>query len=172
MSTRSPIGRPIVGRPRRSRTVGSGENHVIDKTAGSQHNRHGSLHDNRNISLIPRVPRIPDKFLNHKERRDVGRAQDLARDVEGEGAGEDEGKINLKSIPAPHTRYLPNCSFGKPQAVQVLSNAMMQAYLAMRGNCLGGQDGIDPLFEWIQLREELAHTYRPKKIHDERDVSK
>lgn len=84
---------------------------------------------------------------------------------------EDEKNIDLRLIPAPHTRYLPNCSFGKPKEVQVISNAMMQAYLSMRGNCLGGQDGVDPLFEWIQKREELAQTYNPK-IHNERDVSK
>ncbi|KAI0112219.1 hypothetical protein GGR51DRAFT_569004 [Nemania sp. FL0031] len=168
MSGRSPVGRPIVGRPRRSRTVGSGETHFIDKTASSYHNQNGSIHDKHNVSFIPRVPRIPDRFLK-KEHRDFGRAQDLVQDAEDEGEG--EVKIDLKSIPAPHTRYLPNCSFGKPQAVQVLSNAMMQAYLAMRGNCLGGQDGIDPLFEWIQRREELARAYLPK-IHGERDISK
>ncbi|KAI1132530.1 hypothetical protein F5Y10DRAFT_292936 [Nemania abortiva] len=166
MSARSPIGRPIIGRPRRSRTVGSGENHVVEKTPGHYHNHHGSVHDKHNGSFIPKVPRIPDRFINQKERRDFGRAQDLVRDPE-----DDDDNIDLKSIPAPHTRYLPNCSFGKPQEVQVLSNAMMQAYLAMRGNCLGGQDGVDPLFNWIQRREELAQACQPK-IHDERDVSK
>ncbi|KAI0011664.1 hypothetical protein F4779DRAFT_636217 [Xylariaceae sp. FL0662B] len=58
--------------------------------------------------------------------------------------------------PSHPMRYLPGCSGGKPknsEEKQLVSNAMMQAYVKMRGPCMGGAD--DPLFEWIRLREDL-----------------
>lgn len=111
---------------------------------------------------IPKVPRIPDRFRLQKEERESGPIQERIE------SPTDEDTADLQLLPAPHTRYLPNCSYGKPKEVQVISNAMMQAYIAMRGNCLGGQDGIDPLFEWIQQREELAQVYDPEINHKRR----
>ncbi|KAI1162615.1 hypothetical protein F5B18DRAFT_673124 [Nemania serpens] len=166
MSTRSPIGRPVVGRPRRSRTVGSSENQVVDNTgANGHHSRRGSRYGKHDAISIPKVPRIPDKFLLQKEDCESSPTQESIEDLE------DERTTDLMLIPAPHTRYLPNCSFGKPKEVQVISNAMMQTYIAMRGNCLGGQGGIDPLFEWIQQREDLAQVYTPT-IDRKRQVSR
>ncbi|KAI0861415.1 hypothetical protein F4860DRAFT_524299 [Xylaria cubensis] len=164
MSARSPIGKPIIGRPRRSRTVGSAECQTPVKTLRSQHSRHRSAHDKDDVELIPQVPRIPDRFLLRQENRYPGSLeimQNTACDKE----------VDLKVTPAPHTRYLPNCSFGKPKEIQVISNAMMQAYVAMRGNFMGGQTENDPLFKWIQQREELAQASKPK-IHQKRDVSR
>ncbi|KAI0552832.1 hypothetical protein F4679DRAFT_581338 [Xylaria curta] len=160
MSARSPIGKPIIGRPRRSRTVGSAEYQTPVKNACGQHGRHRSAHD----ELIPEVPRIPDRFLARQENRDSSSELAIMQNMAGE-------KADLKVIPAPHTRYLPNCSFGKPKEIQIVSNAMMQAYVAMRGNYMGGQNENDPLFEWIQQREELAQASKPK-IHQKRDVSR
>ncbi|KAI0449626.1 hypothetical protein F5B21DRAFT_519945 [Xylaria acuta] len=164
MSARSPIGRPIIGRPRRSRTIGSAEYQTPVKTARGQHSRHRSAHDKDDVGFIPEVPRIPDRFLSRKENHDPSSAQETTQSTAAE-------EVGLKSTPAPHTRYLPNCSFGKPKEVQVISNAMMQAYVAMRGNSMGGQSENDPLFEWIQQREELAQASKPK-IHQKRDISR
>ncbi|KAI1753688.1 hypothetical protein F4782DRAFT_545492 [Xylaria castorea] len=165
MSARSPIGKPIIGRPRRSRTIGSAEYQTPVRTAHGQHSRHRSAHDKDDVRLIPEVPRIPDRFLPHQENHDSSSEQAVMQNTAG------EKEVDLKEIPAPHTRYLPNCSFGKPKEVQVISNAMMQAYVAMRGNSMGGQSENDPLFEWIQQREELAQASKPK-IHQKRDVSR
>ncbi|GAW13236.1 hypothetical protein ANO14919_026160 [Xylariales sp. No.14919] len=162
MSARSPLGQPIVGRPRRSRTVGSSEIKTSRNDANGHHNRHSPAYGKDDVEFIPQVPQIPDRF---QPRRDPRLDPRPAR------SSEDEKNVDLKSIPAPHTRYLPNCSIGKPKEVQVVSNAMMQAYVAMRGNYLGGQGGDDPLFRWIQQREELAHPWKPK-IHHKRDVSR
>ncbi len=123
------------------------------------------MYDEDDVAPVPQVPRIPDRFQLRKKNRGLDLDQRSMRDSKG------EMEVDLKSIPAPHTRYLPNCSIGKPKEVQVISNAMMQAYIAMRGNYLGGQDGDDPLFQWIQQREELAQGSKPK-IHHKRDVSR
>ncbi|RWA12687.1 hypothetical protein EKO27_g2407 [Xylaria grammica] len=160
MSARSPLGQPIVGRPRRS--LGSSEVKISQNDANGHHNRHSPAYGKDDDEFIPQVPRIPDRF---QPRRDPRLDPRPAR------SSEDEKNVDLKSIPAPHTRYLPNCSIGKPKEVQVVSNAMMQAYVAMRGNYLGGQGGHDPLFGWIQQREELAYPWKPK-IHHKRDVSR
>ncbi|RYC59341.1 hypothetical protein CHU98_g6878 [Xylaria longipes] len=161
MSARSPIGRPIIGRPRRSP-----EYQTPVKTARGQHSRHRSAYDKDDVRLIPEVPRIPDRFLPHNEDHDSSPIQEYIQNTAN------EKKVSLlKLTPAPHTRYLPNCSFGKPKEVQVISNAMMQAYIAMRGNSMGGYSENDPLFEWIQQREELAQASKPK-IHEKREVSR
>ncbi|KAI0472364.1 hypothetical protein F4859DRAFT_522277 [Xylaria cf. heliscus] len=164
MSARSPIGKPIVGRPRRSRTIGSAEYQTPVKTTRGQHSRHRSAYDKDDVGLAPEVPRIPGRFLPRNVNRDSGSEQEFLQNMAGK-------EVDLKSTPAPHTRYLPNCSFGKPKEVQVISNAMMQAYVSMRGNSMGGQSENDPLFEWIQQREELAQASKPK-IHQKRDVSR
>ncbi|TGJ83127.1 hypothetical protein E0Z10_g5626 [Xylaria hypoxylon] len=146
-------------------TVGSSEIKVAARTVTGHHKRHATAHGKDDIDFVPQVPRIPDRFQPRKENHDLGFDQGSVRN------SNDEKKVDMKSIPAPHIRYLPNCSFGKPKEVQVVSNAMMQAYVAMRGNYLGGQDGNDPLFKWIQQREELAQPWKPKIDHT-RDVSR
>lgn len=123
------------------------------------------MYSEEDISPIPRVPRIPDRFRPREERNDLEPDQTTLPDPKGKQKAETEANT------APHTLYLPNCSIGKPKEVQVISNAMMQAYIAMRGNYLGGQAGNDPLFDWIQQREELSGSSRPK-IHRERDISR
>ncbi|KAI3319203.1 hypothetical protein HD806DRAFT_539584 [Xylariaceae sp. AK1471] len=166
MSTaRSPIGRPIIGRPRRSLSREPDGRQGATRTNGSRipDNSQYSI-DTDEAEFIPEVPPIPDRFRPRKLSHDSDPAHESMQDPDGE-------KIDLKLIPAPHTRYLPNCTIGKPKEVQVISNAMMQAYVAMRGNCLGGHDENDPLFAWIQQREELARASKPK-IHHKRDVSR
>ncbi|KAI0407123.1 hypothetical protein F4802DRAFT_595752 [Xylaria palmicola] len=155
MSARSPIGKPIIGRPRSSRTIGPCGSPTIVKATNGRHNQ-------QDAESIPEVPRIPDKFRPRKETGGSSLAQDIPRNF-------DDNKDDLESASTPHVCYLPNCSFGQPKEVQVISNAIMQTYIAMRGNNLGEKDEIDPLFEWIQQREELAQASKPK-IHDERDV--
>ncbi|KAI1111198.1 hypothetical protein F5Y14DRAFT_464629 [Nemania sp. NC0429] len=200
MSTRSPIGRPVVGRPRHSRTTGSREEHIANNNninnnnaAHGDRNQHGSRHGKHGAPPpVPKVPRIPDRFLLLKDEEEgyeqpkpkPGNAtqkppiKDSADSADEKNTADDDNDdVKNKLIPlvpalAPHTRYLPNCSFGRPKEVQVVSNAMMQAYIAMRGNCLGGEEGNDPLFEWIRQREELARDYDPKKIQDKRHVSR
>ncbi|KAH8156530.1 hypothetical protein CIB48_g11715, partial [Xylaria polymorpha] len=151
MSARSPIGRPIIGRPRRSRTIGSAEYQTPDKTTYGQHSRHRSAYNADDAGYIPDVPRIPDRFLARKGDLDSGSAHEI---IQYNASDE----VRLKSIPAPHTRYLPNCSFGKPKEVQVVSNAMMQAYVAMRGNSMGGQTENDPLFEMLELIDKALES--------------
>ncbi|KAL7624025.1 hypothetical protein AAE478_005582 [Parahypoxylon ruwenzoriense] len=72
-------------------------------------------------------------------------------------------------------RFLPGCSAGEfngKDKTQVISNAMMLAYVKMRGPDMKGDD--DPLFEWIYLRKGLAvkhsDNYNVQET-DERDVS-
>jgi hypothetical protein len=64
------------------------------------------------------------------------------------------GHANMGGVGPAHDRprNLPGCSRHQPQQKQIVSNAVMKAYVKMRGPCLGGAD--DPLFEWIRLREE------------------
>ncbi|KAJ2985419.1 hypothetical protein NUW58_g5542 [Xylaria curta] len=135
------------------------------KPKNRQHNRRASAYGYDDVEFIPEVPRIPDRFMPRAEPRIQSPTEEISQN------GEIEEKVDIEPIPAPHTRYLPDCSFGKPKEVQVISNAMMQAYVAMRGNYLGGRDNNDPLFEWIQQREDLAQTSKPK-IHHKRDISR
>ncbi|KAI1652061.1 uncharacterized protein F4817DRAFT_2062 [Daldinia loculata] len=55
-------------------------------------------------------------------------------------------------------QFVPGCSASKPigdEDKQTISNAMMQAYIAMRGPDMG--EITDPLFDWIQFHtEEIA----------------
>ncbi|KAI1825381.1 hypothetical protein F4861DRAFT_198198 [Xylaria intraflava] len=161
MSTRSPIGRPIIGRPRRSRTVGTSINGTAIETVSAWL---GLAHGEDGDESVPQVPRIPDEFQSRERDHNSVPEWKTIQEPEDE-------KVDLKSMPAPYTRYLPNCSIGKPKEVQVISNAMMQAYVAMRGNYLGVEDGNDPLFKWIQQREELAQTSKPKIDH-QRDITR
>ncbi|CAJ2511613.1 Uu.00g072380.m01.CDS01 [Anthostomella pinea] len=72
------------------------------------------------------------------------------------------------TVAGPGARFLPGCSGGKHKEKQIVSNAMMQAYVKMRGPCMGGNE--DPLFDWIRLREDLpAREFR--KGH-KKDVSR
>ncbi|KAI5928047.1 hypothetical protein F4810DRAFT_705941 [Camillea tinctor] len=81
---------------------------------------------------------------------------------------EKEVIADWKTAVGPHARYLPACSGGKPKEKQVISNAMMQAYVKMRGPCMGGTE--DPLFEWIRCREDLP-VRNPAPGH-KKDVSR
>ncbi|KAI1083956.1 hypothetical protein F5B20DRAFT_594508 [Whalleya microplaca] len=74
-------------------------------------------------------------------------------------------------FPRHPMRYLPGCSGGKPKddgQNQIVSNSMMQAYVKMRGPCMGDDD--DPLFEWIRLREDLPLKKPPPS--QRKDVSR
>ncbi|KAI0392489.1 hypothetical protein F5Y17DRAFT_357633 [Xylariaceae sp. FL0594] len=182
--TRSPLGKPVVGRPRRSRSrsrgpVGSQENEAPSADPAYSRSRAGSVAD-----CIPRVPRIPAKFQSDCSNTDSARHDDLAseygRAVASEvvsehlprgGNGERVAVVNLDSIPAPHSRYLPGCSVGQPKEVQIISNSMIKAYVAMRGNWLGDENGKDdPLFTWIQQRGESKKG--SKTANSERDIGR
>ncbi|KAI1471046.1 uncharacterized protein F4812DRAFT_467251 [Daldinia caldariorum] len=69
---------------------------------------------------------------------------------------------------------VPGCSASKSTAdkkKQILSNSMMQAYIAMRGPEMAAE--MDPLFEWIQLRHDQADPNTSSQPHDDpKDVSK
>ncbi|KAI0203098.1 hypothetical protein F4808DRAFT_467720 [Astrocystis sublimbata] len=162
MASRNSYGIPIVSRPRRS--LGSAVIQTPEKVFRGQHSRHRSAYDRNDVRFVPEVPRIPDKYLPRSEEPNPSAAQEIVLHTADE-------KVSLNSHPAPYTQYLPNCSFGKPQQIQVISNAMMQAYVAMRGNAMGGQGENDPLFEWIRQREDLAQASQPR-IHQQRDVSR
>ena len=62
----------------------------------------------------------------------------------------------MHSPTGPCTEYLPGCSFAQQHGANqpvTISNSMLQAYNKMRGPNVNGGD--DPLFEWIQLREDV-----------------
>ncbi|KAI1637094.1 hypothetical protein F4809DRAFT_661515 [Biscogniauxia mediterranea] len=82
--------------------------------------------------------------------------------------GKEKEVVDWSTAVGPHTRYLPGCSGGQPKEKQIVSNAMMQAYVKMRGPCMGGAE--DPLFEWIRLREDLP-VRNPAPGH-KKDVSR
>ncbi|GAP83752.2 hypothetical protein SAMD00023353_0501490 [Rosellinia necatrix] len=165
MSGRSPIGRPITGRPRRSLAIEKREDQDSIQTRSCSQSPHNCTCGEDHATFVPEVPRIPNRFRPNQKDGDSNLVQELAQ------SPKDEEKPGSESVPAPHTRYLPNCSFGKPKEVQVISNAMMQAYITMRGNFLGREDKNDPLFEWIQRREELAGANKPK-VDQKRDIAR
>ncbi|KAI1172328.1 hypothetical protein F4777DRAFT_582011 [Nemania sp. FL0916] len=105
-----------------------------------------------------------------QEQHSAQRQQENGEDSGNEEVEETAG--DLASIPGPSTRYLPECSYGKSKKTQVFSNAMMKAYVAMRGNWLGGDQGEDPLFAWIQQKDKLEDRYQPTTIRRERRVSR
>jgi len=110
---------------------------------------------------IPQVPRIPNKYQSHNLSAVSATASERSQG--------DNAELDL--IPAPHTHYLPGCSIGQPKEVQIISNAMMKAYVAMRGNWLGDEDGKDdPLFKWIQQRGESAKGSKP--VNSNRDIAR
>ncbi|KAI1817077.1 hypothetical protein GGS20DRAFT_97881 [Poronia punctata] len=169
-STRGPLGVPVLGRVRRrSRSRGSGGGSDVSTTR--VYRGYNEDENNTGDQSIPRVPRIPDRFLP--------RSSTLAESTKGRTAGsstslgKSAGKAgNLNLLPAPHTRHLPGCSSGQPKEVQIVSNSMMKAYIAMRGNWLGGEhDQDDPLFDWIRRREELRSGSK-HTIRNERDISR
>ncbi|KAI1433184.1 hypothetical protein GGR50DRAFT_696292 [Xylaria sp. CBS 124048] len=157
MKTRRSLGRPIVGRPRRSSVVGA----EIDNKVVVQPGYLDGTDDN---DFIPNVPQIPDRFRS--------RGEAIYHPAPGRNNVKEPEQVpvDLSSIPGPHTRFLPNCSMGKPKTTQVVSNAMMTAYNAMRGNSIGMQQADDPLFKWIQEREDLAEISTPK-IHETKDIT-
>ncbi|KAI0137255.1 hypothetical protein BJ170DRAFT_711352 [Xylariales sp. AK1849] len=67
--------------------------------------------------------------------------------------------ISRHVLLGPNAHTLPGCSANEPADKPItISHDMMQAYVVMRGPSLGVEDGEeDPLFEWIQLREELGN---------------
>ncbi|OTB13465.1 hypothetical protein K445DRAFT_165006 [Daldinia sp. EC12] len=71
-------------------------------------------------------------------------------------------------------QFLPGCSARKStrdKDKQILSNAMMQAYIAMRGPDMGDND--DPLFDWIKLHhDEITNNPSSQPQDNPRDVSK
>ncbi|KAI0853772.1 hypothetical protein F5Y00DRAFT_257073 [Daldinia vernicosa] len=79
-------------------------------------------------------------------------------------------------------QFVPGCSASKPTPTgdedkQTISNAMMQAYIAMRGPDMGGL--TDPLFEWIKFHSDEMDRKAASQPHGEpkppdnpRDVTK
>ncbi|KAI1800737.1 hypothetical protein F4811DRAFT_495385 [Daldinia bambusicola] len=71
-------------------------------------------------------------------------------------------------------QLVPGCSastFSRDKKKQLLSNSMMQAYIAMRGPEMAAE--IDPLFEWIQLRHDEVDAKTASQPQDDpKDVSK
>ncbi|KAI2642205.1 hypothetical protein GGS21DRAFT_546435 [Xylaria nigripes] len=158
MSAPNPIDRAVIGRRRRSRSMGPSYNTAL----GANEDRYDRMHGKDEDEFVPQVPRIPERFRPHEDNHDCPSKQNTEQE-----SGE---YFDWKTIPLNYTRYLPNCSFGKSQKTQVISTAMMQAYVSMRGNYTGVQ-GNDPLFDWIQQREELREMSGPK-IHEQNDVSR
>ncbi|KAI1506499.1 hypothetical protein F5X99DRAFT_423135 [Biscogniauxia marginata] len=105
----------------------------------------------------------PDGFVYYSNKHSPEHANSARRSPKGK-----EKEVDPSTIVGPHARYLPGCSGGMPKEKQVISNAMMQAYVKMRGPCMGGDE--DPLFEWIKLREDLP-IRNPAPGH-KKDVSR
>ncbi|KAI5863475.1 hypothetical protein GGS23DRAFT_621132 [Durotheca rogersii] len=91
---------------------------------------------------------------DEKTKSDEYLHNDESKNSDGEVAMHKEGQ-NEKSSSSPppvpaHERFLPGCSAGASNGEggkQVISNSMMQTYIAMRGPGMGGDR--DPLFDWI-----------------------
>ncbi|KAJ3565101.1 hypothetical protein NPX13_g7617 [Xylaria arbuscula] len=149
----------------KAKTIGSTEDQAAIQTPTRRPRRNSSAYSEEDARSIPQVPPIPDRFRPRRDRDDLNPEQTCLADPKGKEIADPRANA------APHTIYLPNCSIGKPKEVQVISNAMMQAYIAMRGNYLGGQAGNDPLFNWIQQREDLSRSFG-SKIRGSRDVSR
>ncbi|KAI0601909.1 hypothetical protein F4775DRAFT_604807 [Biscogniauxia sp. FL1348] len=109
----------------------------------------------------PKLREEETNYYEHAHEHD----NNARRSPKGKGK---EEVADWSTAVGPHAHYLPGCSGGKQKEKQVVSNAMMQAYVKMRGPCMGGAE--DPLFEWIRLREDLP-VRNPAPGH-KKDVSR
>ncbi|KAI0095592.1 hypothetical protein F4814DRAFT_179582 [Daldinia grandis] len=69
-----------------------------------------------------------------------------------------------------YQQFIPGCSASKPtgdEGKQMLSNAMMQAYIAMRGPDMGGT--TDPLFDWIKFHSDETARKAASQPHGNPD---